>query len=452
MNETWPGRDHVAVIQNRWDDVPPTASVPTVSVIVCHFDQQADLERLVAAMALQRGTADICEVIVVDDGSPEAPVAPARTGSIPVKVLRQPDHGARPAAARNLGTRHSRGEVLVFLDADTVPGPEAVSRLAALPHLTPDAVTVGRRHHVGLDGWTPARTVAWLDGQAPGPPALEDPRWLRDGYARSRDLTEVDDRSYQYVIGAAMAMTRRFFDLLGGFDETIDTYGGEDWDLAYRAYAAGGVLAHCRAAEVFHNGEDWGARTGPRGTKNDERMILVASVPGPTDPLIGPYGTVLVTVEAGGWERAELVAVVADLLRDGGTAVRVAVIDPPPRSAVLFAADSRICVGEHERSRADRALYEVDITEPMLVGNGGLAALTALVAPGGPGQVDLIDDGDVVGRVISTRAAARARRWSHLLSGVTAALAALFGTEERPLPSPVRRLEGPIDLRDWFVR
>lgn len=453
MTESWPRTDHTPVRQNRWDEVPVGDRRPTVSVIVCHYEQPDDLARLLCAMADQRGPLDLLEVVVVDDGSAEAPDPVRSTGGIPVRVLRQADRGVRPGAARNLGVRNSRGEVLVFLDADTIPGPDTVARLAALPAATPDALTVGRRHHVDLQEWSPESVSAWLTGEAVAAPEfLDDPAWLSDGYRATRDLIDIDDRSYQWVIGAVMACSRRFFDLLGGFDESIDTYGGEDWDLAHRAYAAGAVLAHVAGAPAFHNGADWAARNGDRALKNDERLVLAGAIPGDRDALVGPFAPIVVRLHARSWDRDRSVATVADLLAQGGTAVRVAVIDPPAGLAAVVGSDSRIAFGAPSPSILERSRVQLDLDVPLLMGTGGLGSLTDVVRPGGAGRVRFVDDGQTVATVTSTRALARAQRWAHLLGGSTAALDALFGFERRVLPEPVRPVDDPVDLRTWFGR
>ncbi|MYW74740.1 glycosyltransferase, partial [Pseudonocardia sp. SID8383] len=67
--------------------------------------------------------------VVADDGSPEPPDPAALAGPVPVRVVTQDDRGFRAAAARNRGAAQVEGDVLVFLDADTVPGPGFVAAL-----------------------------------------------------------------------------------------------------------------------------------------------------------------------------------------------------------------------------------------------------------------------------------------------------------------------------------
>ena len=102
-------------------------------------------------------------------------------------VLRQADLGNRTAAARNRGVAATTAEVLVFLDADTIPAAGFVAAMAAWPAVLHDALVVGRRRHADLagaagddvaTGW--ARTGI---GPPPGP-ELPGPQWLADGYAR----------------------------------------------------------------------------------------------------------------------------------------------------------------------------------------------------------------------------------------------------------------------------
>ena len=120
------------------------------------------------------------EVVVADDGSSHAPQVPRG-----VRLVRQADDGFRAAAARNLGVAASTGDLLVLLDADTVPEPHFVERMVALPEALPEALVVGRRRHADLAGTSPGGAIEEV---AP-PREIPEPAWLREAYDASRDRT-----------------------------------------------------------------------------------------------------------------------------------------------------------------------------------------------------------------------------------------------------------------------
>ena len=70
-----------------------------VSVVVPYYRAQADLDRLTAALAAQRGLTGGLQLVVADDGSP---VPPRVDPGLPFDVVtvRQPDRGFRASAAR----------------------------------------------------------------------------------------------------------------------------------------------------------------------------------------------------------------------------------------------------------------------------------------------------------------------------------------------------------------
>ena len=142
---------------------------------------------------------------------------------------------------------------------------------------------VGRRRHADLTGWDPERLVRWLAGDGPGPDELTEPEWLRDGYAASRDLLDADERSYRFVISAVCGLSRDLFAELGGSSPEFTGYGGEDWELAHRAWVAGALLAHVPEAVAWHDGPDWADRDVAR-TRGQERrdppLAAAAARPG----------------------------------------------------------------------------------------------------------------------------------------------------------------------------
>lgn len=96
---------------------------PTVSVVVCAFNEVEHIGRLLDSLSEQTRAPD--EVVVVDDGSRD------QTGSIASgrgAQLVRVRHGG-PARGRNVGARCASGAILVFLDADMACSPQFLERL-----------------------------------------------------------------------------------------------------------------------------------------------------------------------------------------------------------------------------------------------------------------------------------------------------------------------------------
>ena len=95
---------------------------PLVSVVIPCYNQGRFLGD--ALDSVFRQTYRAVEAIVVDDGSTDDTAAVARTFP-DVRYLRQANAGA--PIARNAGLRESRGEYVIFLDADDRLVPEAIA-------------------------------------------------------------------------------------------------------------------------------------------------------------------------------------------------------------------------------------------------------------------------------------------------------------------------------------
>ncbi|MDQ1200212.1 glycosyltransferase family 2 protein [Rhodococcus sp. SORGH_AS_0303] len=414
-----------AVPGNRWDllrDID--APRPSVSVVVPYFEQQRSLDLVLAA--LEQQTYRAFEVIVADDGSATAPLV---RSALDVTVVSQEDRGFRAAAARNLGARAASGDVLCFLDADTVPEPGYLQALVRLPSLVPDALTVGRRRHADLSAL----------GRLPGPDdeILDEPRWLIDAYRGSRDLLDADHRSYRHVISAVMCCTAAFFEEIGGFDESFGGYGGEDWELANRAYLAGALIAHVPDAVAWHDGPDWAGRPGEQRTeqKNTEALSLLPLV---SDPAARTHGVryavpdLTAVVHADGHSAASLLVTVGSVLAQGDVTVWVDGTDAADLVASWRTDDPRIRLGVPGGDDVRRSRFGLDLVGPVVLAPDAARTLEASTPPQGPGLVrSTVPGGNV--DWWSWRAVRRARRWADALDRTPQqALADLFGITDVP--------------------
>ncbi len=226
-----------------------------VSVVVAYYEAPEALELTLAALERQTYPRELFEVVIVDDGS-RTPLTPPAGSPLKVRVVHQEDRGFGLARARNAGARAANSEILVFLDCDMMPEAEWLAEHARWHHAACDALTLGFRAHVEVDGITAAavrdRSVSLAELLADRP--VERPEWIEFHMTRTRDLTSDDDDSFRMVTGGNLGVSRSFFELVGGYDETFTQWGGEDTEFGYRAYVRGGLLVPVRDAMCWHQG------------------------------------------------------------------------------------------------------------------------------------------------------------------------------------------------------
>jgi len=102
--------------------------VPLVSVIIPTYDRRSVLGRAIRSVLSQ--TFKDFELIVVDDGSEDSTSEYLSRFDGELTALFQVNNGV--SSARNLGIKHSQGELLAFLDSDDEWLPEKLARQTAL--------------------------------------------------------------------------------------------------------------------------------------------------------------------------------------------------------------------------------------------------------------------------------------------------------------------------------
>lgn len=99
-----------------------TTAVPSVSVIIPVFNEARTLASTMAAI---RSEAAPLEIVVVDAGSSDdSPLVAKKAGA---RIIRS--HFRQRAHQLNLGARHARAEIIVFLHADTILPPTGIDRI-----------------------------------------------------------------------------------------------------------------------------------------------------------------------------------------------------------------------------------------------------------------------------------------------------------------------------------
>ena len=218
------------------------------SAIIPTHNRPDELRRCLETLRAQDVGSGRLEVIVADDGSASdigAVVAEvAAGGETEMRCERLAPAGLN--AARNRGAAAARGEVLAFLDDDTLVSPGWARALLQAFAEHPCAA-VGGRVTLRLDGpepWWLATRRAYLAEYDLGP----EPFWIVTEEIDGRDIMPV---------GANCAVRRSDFERLGGFIVGLDRIGRSlvsngDTEFFRRLRAAGGSMRYEPEASVVH--------------------------------------------------------------------------------------------------------------------------------------------------------------------------------------------------------
>ncbi len=103
--------------------------VPSVSVVVPVYNGEEDLPELLAMLGAQTYPGDRLEYLIVDNGSADRTLEILQSSTLPhLKVLSQTQIQSS-YAARNLGIKNARFDLIAFTDADCRPQPEWLANL-----------------------------------------------------------------------------------------------------------------------------------------------------------------------------------------------------------------------------------------------------------------------------------------------------------------------------------
>jgi glycosyltransferase involved in cell wall biosynthesis len=170
-----------------------------ISIVIPAYNEEALLgATLHAVRASAAATGVPYEVIVVDDGSTDRTAAIAKADGARVVAV----HLRHIAAARNAGAKAAAGDLLVFVDADTLVTPEVLRGAVA-------AVAAG-----AVGGGSAAR----VESNEPrwGPPLIAFASWLM--------------RTAGWAAGCFVFVRTDVFNRVGGFDERY--FAGEEIHLS----------------------------------------------------------------------------------------------------------------------------------------------------------------------------------------------------------------------------
>ena len=171
-----------------------------ISIVIPCFDAVATMAAAIESALDQRGIK--VEIIVVDDGSTDNALAVARSFEPRVRVLTGSNRGV--SAARNRGIAATKGEWIVFLDADDLLVPETLRRRLETAEATGADVVV----------------CDWQEFSDGGEGAVEGAVRSIDVAALEADA-EIACATHVWATTAALMYRRSLVEKIGGFREDL---------------------------------------------------------------------------------------------------------------------------------------------------------------------------------------------------------------------------------------
>lgn len=191
-----------------------------VSVVIPVRNEALYLGACLEAVSAQTLPRRKYEIIVVDnlsdDGSYE--IAEKHLALEPGDRLVRYS-GSSIGAVRNFGFSLAAGQIVAFLDGDSVPDPAWLDTILDLFEDRPETGCIGFAMK------TPGAQATWIE---------------RDWHCATEDNRLVGTEVVSWVPSFNLAVRRERFEEVCGFDETLET--GEDYDLGHRLAARSKVV------------------------------------------------------------------------------------------------------------------------------------------------------------------------------------------------------------------
>jgi len=206
-----------------------------ISVVIPLFNKAQTLSRALDSVLSQTGAE--LDVVVVDDSSTDGSDRIASSYEGRIRLVQQENAG--PSAARNHGARISRYPLILFLDADDALAPGALASHAHAHAKLPMAgISAGSFRLHTFDG------------------SVQEERLDR----REVNLTATQDVLHAsglasklviFVPPGAVCVTRKLFDHIGGFDESLRSWEITDFMLRAGLASPGFAVLPQICADIY---------------------------------------------------------------------------------------------------------------------------------------------------------------------------------------------------------
>ncbi len=210
---------------------------PLVSVVIPTYNNKESLGLVLKSLILQRCRKSIYEIIVADDGSSDGTkqlIDDIKKQFNKIEYFSQEDKGFRAGQARNLGAKNAKGEILIFLDDDSVaPENFIIGHMKATKHA--DVVLGYNASYGSKKAYKKEEITSKLNGKNKINELPIIPEFRHNMFMDTLQNNSIKNKKIWQVFGAGsnVSIKKALFDNFK-FDNDFVGWGEEDTELGYR--------------------------------------------------------------------------------------------------------------------------------------------------------------------------------------------------------------------------
>ncbi len=254
------------IFETRWSDFEDRSPQPSVidiknqskrllSIVIPVYNHNKELNLTLKTLSKQSIDKNLFEVLIIDDGSDDSCKSIYDDLSIENKsfyYLPRPssrsmgDNKCRVTVARNFGALKANGEIILFLDADTLLTNDFLSNLLK-SHENFDVVQPRRLHlnEQATNALYRGETLEKVTEQV----YSRSNNYFEDFQNKTKNWNDIPF-GWRYASTFCFSVKKKFFEKTGGFSKSFCFYSFEDVELGYRLFLAGNKF-HLLADNVY---------------------------------------------------------------------------------------------------------------------------------------------------------------------------------------------------------
>jgi glycosyltransferase involved in cell wall biosynthesis len=206
---------------------------PSFSIIIPTHNTDVVLIQCLDALSSQSTGTKNFEVIIINDGGSTHIYEKLKflKSRLTIRYFYQKNRG--PAAARNLGIRNAKGDIILFLDDDSVPTKDWFECVVNAWERFPD--------FDGIGGYTKSDVTDSIYCRVNS----DFFNWYLTQYS--------DDKFHPFLVTCNAGYRKSVLSSVGNFDESFKKASGEDRDLNVKISKLGGKLRLDKNILVYHD-------------------------------------------------------------------------------------------------------------------------------------------------------------------------------------------------------